>query len=226
MGNVAKLKNLNELKVGIQKQWIWGSKDKFSLSCDYLQKVNYSIQDLNAEIHNLQEPTRKEIIYVIVLVGWICEAVDSIYKILRKEIIDYLDMKDDEKLRQAKKYFKAIRSFVVAHPLSTSRHEAYGMDGDLICVDVRNRTTKLTEIFEDPSSWLFLTIDGLHENAKDVTSDFILYVYSEKLDQMKYFKYIRVNFSDLYYVVQLQIDRIYALDLKLRKLTKKKVGIQ
>lgn len=144
MGNVAKLKNLNELKDGIQKQWIWGSKDKFSLSCDYLQKVNYSIQDLNAEIHNLQEPTRKEIIYVIVLVGWICEAVDSIYKILRKEIIDYLDMKDDEKLRQAKKYFKAIR----------------------------------------------------------------------------------VNFSDLYYVAQLQIDRIYALDLKLRKLTKKKVGIQ
>ena len=87
---------------------------------------------------------KKQTIYVIVLVGWICEAVDSIYKILRKEIIDYLDMKDDEKLRQAKKYFK----------------------------------------------------------------------------------YIRVNFSDLYYVAQLQIDRIYALDLKLRKLTKKKVGIQ
>ncbi|RGV96130.1 hypothetical protein DWV97_09885 [Ruminococcus sp. AF14-10] len=146
------------------------------------------------------------------------------YRYLRRCIM--LAAEDDEKLRQAKKYFKAIRSFVVAHPLSTSRHEAYGMDGDLICVDVRNRTTKLTEMFEDPSSWLFLTLDGLHENAKDVTSDFILYVYSEKLDQMKYFKYIRVNFSDLYYVAQLQIDRIYALDLKLRKLTKKKVGIQ
>ena len=33
-------------------------------------------------------------------------------------------------------YIKALRSFVVAHPLSTSRHSKYGLDGNYICVDI------------------------------------------------------------------------------------------
>ena len=72
---------------------------------------------------------------------------------------------------------------------------------------------------------MFLTLDGLHENARDKESDFVLFVYSQKIDQMKYFKYIRGDFSDLYYVAQLQIERLYALDSQLSKLTRKKVGI-
>lgn len=226
MSSVSGLRNLKELNRGIYKHWIWGSEDKFSLSCDYLRKIDYSIQDLNAEICNLYKPTMKEVVYVIVLVDWICEAVDSIYKILREEVTDFLNIKDDAELERVKQYFKAIRSFVVAHPLNTSRHKAFGMDGDLICVDVRNRTSKLVETCSCSNDWLFLNLDGLQENAQDVSSDFVLYVYSQKMDQMKYFKYVRANFSDLYYVAELQIERLYTLDLKLSKLTKKKVGIQ
>lgn len=220
------LRNLNDLNRGIYKQWIWGNMDNFYKSGDYLQKISYSIQDLNAEIKNLSETTMKEVIFVIVLVDWICEAVDSIHKILRKEVIDFLRINENSELAQVERYFKAIRSFVVAHPLNTSRHKKYGMDGDLICVDVRNRTSKLVETYSDSSNWLFLTLDGLQENAQNIPSDFVLYVYSKKLDQMKFFKYIRANFSDLYYVAKLQIERLYALDFKLSKLTKKKVGIQ
>ena len=65
MNSVSELRNLNELNRGIHKHWIWGSEDKFSLSCDYLQKINYSIQDLNSEICNLCKPTMKEVVYVI-----------------------------------------------------------------------------------------------------------------------------------------------------------------
>ena len=61
---------------GIHKHWIWGDKDNFYLSCDYLQKVNFCIQDLNAEIYNLQTPSMKEVVYIIALVDWVCEAVD------------------------------------------------------------------------------------------------------------------------------------------------------
>ena len=47
------LKNLNEIGKGIDKQWVWGNKDSYYRSCDYLQKINYCIQDLNREFHNL-----------------------------------------------------------------------------------------------------------------------------------------------------------------------------
>lgn len=122
MNSVSELRNLNELNRGIHKHWIWGSEDKFSLSCDYLQKINYSIQDLNSEICNLCKPTMKEVVYVIVLVDWICEAVDSIHRILRKEVSCFLNISKEEDIQKAEKYFKAIRSFVVAHPLNTDRH--------------------------------------------------------------------------------------------------------
>ena len=226
MSNIAELRNLNGLNHGIHKHWIWGNEDNFYLSCDYFQKVNYCVQDLNAEIHNLQVPSMKEVIYVIALVDWICEAVDSLHTILKNEVVDYLNLEDDADCKQATKYFKAIRSFVVAHPLNTTRHKAYGMDGDLICVDVRNHTSKLTETCSSSNDWFLLTLNGLKENARDIQSDFILYVYSQRLDKMRYFKYIRANFSDLYYVAELQINRLYALDSRLKNLTKKKVGIQ
>lgn len=226
MSNIAELRNLNGLNHGIHKHWIWGNEDNFYLSCDYLQKVNYCVQDLNAEIHNLQVPSMKEVIYVIALVDWICEAVDSLHTILKNEVVDYLNLEDDADCKQVTKYFKAIRSFVVAHPLNTTRHKAYGMDGDLICVDVRNHTSKLTETCSNLNDWLLLNLDGLKENAQGIQSDFILYVYSQRLDKMRYFKYIRANFSDLYYVAESQIKRLYALDSRLKNLTKKKVGIQ
>ena len=160
MNSVSELRNLNELNRGIHKHWIWGSEDKFSLSCDYLQKINFSIQDLNSEICNLYKPTMKEVVYVIVLVDWICEAVDSIHRILRKEVSCFLNISKEEDIQKAEKYFKAIRSFVVAHPLNTDRHKTFGMDGDLICVDVRNRTSKLVETWSHSMDWFCLNLKG------------------------------------------------------------------
>ena len=82
------LKNLNEIGKGIDKQWVWGNKDSYYRSCDYLQKINYCIQDLNREFHNLSDKTMKELVFIIVLVDWICEAYTELPKILRKDIVD------------------------------------------------------------------------------------------------------------------------------------------
>lgn len=226
MSNIEELKSLNKLNRGIHKHWIWGNENNFFLSCDYLQKVNYSIQALNSEICNLSTPTMKEIIYVIVLVDWIREAVDSIHGILRKEVTDFLGISKGTDIQRADRYFKAIRSFVVAHPLNTNRHKQFGMDGDLICVDVRNGTSALIENNSNLNDWFFLSIDGLCENAQSDSSDFVLYVYSQKIDKMRFFKYVRANFSDLYLVAKLQIERLYSLDRQLSNLTQKKVGIK
>lgn len=218
------LRNLNDLDRGIHKQWIWGTKDNYFRSCDYLQKINYSIQDLNAEIKNLSTPSMKDVIFVIALIDWICEAVKSIQEILRQDVLSGFIHKDDEEVKKAEKYFKAIRSFVVAHPLNTSRHKDYGLDGDLICVDVSSKISPIISTYSSNADWFFLGINGFQENAKNVSADFVLCGYSQKTDKMQYSKFIGANFSDLYYVANLQVEKLYALDKYLGKLRKKDIG--
>lgn len=218
------LRNLNDLDRGIHKRWIWGTKDNYFRSCDYLQKINYSIQDLNAEIKNLSIPSMKDVIFVIALVDWICEAVKSIQEILLQDVLSGFIYKEDERVKKAGKYFKAIRSFVVAHPLNTSRHKDYGLDGDLICVDVRRKISPIVSTYSKNTDWFFLGIDGFQENAKNVSADFVLCGYSQKIDRSQFSKFIGANFSDLYYVAKLQIEKLYALGKYLGKLRKKDIG--
>lgn len=221
---MSELRNLNELNKGIYKQWIWGSKDNFYRSCDCLQKINYSIQDLNREIDNLENPTMKEVIYVIVLIDWICEAVETIAKILRKGILDNYSYNEDGILKSLK-YFKAVRSFVVAHPLSTNRHGKYGFDGDFICVDIRQKKSAIIELASKNTDWFHIDFEGIRGNAKEESADFVLCVYSKKTDGMQFFKYVGVDLQDLYHVAELQIEKLYALDKYLGKLRKKDLGI-
>ena len=48
---VIKLKTLSEIDhSAMQKRWILKDKADFSKICDYLQKINYSINYLNGEI--------------------------------------------------------------------------------------------------------------------------------------------------------------------------------
>ena len=218
------LRNLNDLDRGRHKRWIWGTKDNYFRSCDYLQKINYNIQDLNAEIKNLSTPSMKDVIFVIALIDWICEAVKSIQEILRQDVLSGFIHNDDEEVKKAEKYFKAIRSFVVAHPLNTSRHKDYGLDGDLICVDVRSKISPIISTYSSNADWFFLGINGFQENAKNVSADFVLCGYSQKTDKMQYSKFIGANFSDLYYVANLQVEKLYALDKYLGKLRKKDIG--
>lgn len=219
------LRNLNDLNKGINKQWIWENKDNYYRSCDYLQKINYCIQDLNAEIKNLSEPSMKEVVYIIALIDWVCEAVEAIPKILKSGIMNNYVYRKDNCVLQSVKFFKAIRSFVVAHPLSTNRHEKYGFDGDMICIDIKGKTSTVTNVFSDNSDWFHLDFNGLKEEAKEQSADFVLYVYSQKADRMQFFKYIGVDFKDLYHVAKLQIEKLYDLDNYLGKLKKKDLGV-
>lgn len=116
---------------------------------------------------------------------------------------------------------RAIRSFVVAHPLNTNRHKEYGFDGDFICVDVRHKTSLLMKADAMAKDWYHLSIDGMQENGIDIASDFVLYAYSEQIDGNQFYKIIGANFSDLYYAARLQIENLYELDRRLSKLKKK-----
>lgn len=226
MSDIKELKNLDKLSSLNSKRWIWGSEYNYSITLDYLQKVCVSIMDLNGEMKYLDKPEIKDIVFIITLVCWICEAKKSIYDKLRYEVKEHIKSKEDEELKKANEYMKALRSFVIAHPLKTNRHDKFRMDGDLICVDFRSADDPICKLIDDPTFWFSLDIEGLHENATDEPSDFNLLVYSKKIDQMKYIKYIKVRFSDIYRVAELNIDYLYKLDKALNKITKKKVGIQ
>ena len=80
------LTNLNDLRNGLHKRWVWRDMESYWRGMDCLQKINYSIQDLNNEISSLSERPIKEVVFVISLVDWICDALSSILKLLRPDI--------------------------------------------------------------------------------------------------------------------------------------------
>lgn len=216
---IPKLKNLNELNSGIQKKWIWGSVEQFYKSCDYLQKINYSIQDLNSALSDGLIPSMKDVIFVIALVDWIKEACECLEKALIPEIVQDFLYQNEDQLDNAKKYFTAIRSFVVAHPLSTNRHRAYGLDGGKICVDIRGASN--LRCLSKNSDWYHLGMDGMQANAKEIPFDFVLYIYDQNHYDMQFFQYVGCDFADIYQVAELYIDRLYKLSRYLDKQKKK-----
>lgn len=214
------LRNLNGLTKGIEKRWIWKNKESYDRSCNYLQKMQFTIDDLNLEINNLANPSMKEVIYTIVLVDWLYEAVDSLRELLKEEIMNDFIYNNDEVYKKANRYLKALRSFVVAHPLNTDRHKTFGFDGDKICVDVRNAEHSISYKFGFIKNKHYLNFDGLTDVLPEKI-DCLLYIYSKEKDNMKFFDFIAINFCDLYKVAELQIDMLYCIDKYLNKLRKK-----
>lgn len=221
---IESIRNLNDIfdnsRRGLHKRWLLADKADFDKLCDFMQKIGFSIQDLNAEIPLLDDPKMKDIVYVIILVVWIQEAFEKIKKLYRKDVMNGLTYSRENELQNAKKYINAIRSFAVAHPLSTDRHQQFGFDGNYICVDIRNFKHDVTAPFVESDRICQLSFNGLRTNGTK-GCDFYFYVYSNKDDGMKFFHYIGCNFDDIFQVARLYIDKLYALDKYLRKLKKK-----
>lgn len=218
-----KLNNLHGIrrdssKCGIYKRWIYKKVD-YNKMCDYMQKINYSIQDLNSTIDNLKKFDRRNIVYIISLVDWIREAFNAIIGVINSKVISNFRFLKQEELKRHSEYFRAIRSFVVAHPLNTTSHKEYGLDGNFICVDIRE-DIGLFSLVKMPDKYV-LTIDGLKkENCSNM--DFYLYCYSDKDDNMSHFKRVGCRYSDIYETAKLYIEKLYALDNYLTKNARKK----
>lgn len=220
---ISKLNNLNDIrrdssKYGIYKRWIY-KKEDYNKMCDYMQKINYSIQDLNSTIDNLKEFDRKNVVYIISLVDWIREAFNAIIDVINPKVISNFRFLKQEELKRYSEYFKAIRSFVVAHPLNTTNHKEYGLDGNFICVDIRDDNgvcywVKMKDKY-------VITIDGL-KKEDCCNMDFYLYCYSDKDDNMSHFKNVGCRYSDIYETAKLYIEKLYALDNYLTKNARKK----
>lgn len=218
MDRLEPLKDLNELNEAIHKKWIWGNRENYSKSCDYLQKVNFSIQDFNEELACLKDAKMKDIIYLIVLTDWIKEAVESFFSLLNERLLNGFIFENEKELKRVKDYFVALRSYAVAHPLSTNRHKKFELDGEFICIDVQKDAYPITKDFSYNKYWHHIDFDGLHANAKAISYDFVLISYSQSGDNYKFYKYITGDFEDIRRVAELYIDKLYALGRYLSKL--------
>ena len=184
--------------------------------CDYLQKINYSINDLNDEIPCLTKTERKDIVYVISLIDWIIEAFVACKNAIREVVIENFSFSKQRELNKAYEYFKALRSFVVAHPLSTNKHKNYGFDGNFICIDIAGWNPVL-DTFYPAKYYYHLDYDGIHNGIKDTSDDIILRSYSGKKDNWRFSRSVTCKMRDIYHVAELYIDGIYELNKYLSK---------
>ena len=76
-----KLANLEQIGKGVHKKWIYSNEIDYDLGCDYLQKINFCIQDFNSELKQKNRMSAKTVIYLIILVTWIQEAYELFEKL-------------------------------------------------------------------------------------------------------------------------------------------------
>ena len=195
---------------GLNKEWILADKNS-DLIGDVLQKITFSISDLNKEISNYRF-SQKSIIYQIVLSSWILEGVEKLPNLLRDDLIHKFKYENQE-YKKAKEYLKAVRSFVVAHPLQTFKHELYGFDGDLVSTDIYSGITK-TILFTKDERISVVRVSGIknYNSAYDGNPDYYLKAYSKKKDNSSFFVLIGFYFQDLFDSINHVLEYVSALD--------------
>lgn len=134
------LGDLDGIGRGVDKRWIYKDCLSRELAHDYLQKINYSMQDINCLLGtNEQIKKRTDAISIIVMIDWIVDAVWQYKSCLLPNLLDDFCFSKQETLCKSHSFMKGIRSFVIAHPLTTDKHEQFGFDGDIICIDLRTQ---------------------------------------------------------------------------------------
>lgn len=110
------------------------SREENELLNSIIQKLNWNINDFNQAANSICH--QKDIVYLIVLGDWIKEACEEIQDLYKKYLVKY-NYENETLLEIVNSKFKAIRSFIVAHPLKTDRHPNEGYSGERKCIDIR-----------------------------------------------------------------------------------------
>lgn len=211
------LRDLSSLK-GLDKQWPAKGKLQFALVQDFLLKINYSIQDFNCLIRGNLFSVPRDIILMVVYVDWISDAVSRIKGCYLENVISSFRYSEQEQLDRVVSYFRAVRAFVVAHPLGTSRHSDFGLDGDLICVDIA-RQSRFLDVLGLPLRRI--SLKGGLEGVDSVSeTDIVLRVYSKRNDAL-YSEHVCLDPEDIRAVAVIEIDYLFELGRYLNRLKKK-----
>ena len=216
---VMNLDNLNGIGKGVDKCWIYKNPLSVDLAHDYLQKINFSIQDINYLLSVCEQSKRRtDIISMIVMVDWVVDSVWQYKSCLLPNLLDDFLFSEQETLCKSYSFIKGIRSFIIAHPLATERHHQFGFDGDLICIDLRSSKPILFDYGNNEVKRL--GFDGIEEWDEEQDDDFYLFVYSKRA-KAKYFKYLVIDLAEIIKVARIDIMYLYEMDSYLGKLRKK-----
>lgn len=205
---------------GIHKHWPCNSENDYSLNLDYIQKVSFSVQDFNDSLCLKESVSRENVVYGIVLVTWIAEAIPLHRECYRRQISSSFAYARETELEQKRLYLEAIRSFVFAHPLETNQHKNFGLNGDLICIDIRNKGVVDGLMPIDSIRLLTPQGQGLRAASDRSQYDVVLKSYS-KQDDPVLFTNIGLNLSDVRDAAALYLDKLFAFDRYIYNLKKR-----
>ena len=213
------IKSLDQLNRGFDKHWIYENDFNFNLAHDFLQKINYSIQDINEIIsEGFPLKQRSKVIYFIMLITWIDEAILQLQNCCRKGILKNFEYSKVEEMERNTKYLKAVRSLLSAHPLTTNRHKYFGLDGNLICIDIGTKNGIFASKLRGP--FIELRPNGKTETEKINDTSIVIYSYSKE-EGAENFKFILLYPQDLINVASIYIDRLYKMNVYLSHQHKK-----
>ena len=200
----------------------------------YMAKIKFSITDANMILDAIErgdEIQRQDVVFLVVALSWIQDCYERIERCLKQE----LKPEYTEEFEKSKRFLKAIRSFLVAHPMGTDRHEKLGLDGDLNCADIRpeNSRNYIKERFS--IGYFSLEENGLSEIQEDnqrvqekihqiISQEKVFYVrvYSQKYDKEKSDKYIIFPYRDLCIAANMYIQQIHVIDKAIKKAARKR----
>lgn len=213
MDLVNKWNSIN-MKKGLWKEWVYTLE---ALGFDYLQKAANSCADFEELKGKIK--TREDVIAIIVYMDWVITSFDEYLKTLRKDVVTGYEFSNEAEFENAKHYMKALRSFVVAHPLATDRHPKYGFDGDLICADIYINKPAVLGL----KNYYIGHID--FDGIKPLTSDdtekyFYIGVYSKERDSGNSLYDMSFSLKDVERVFELTVDNFNKLNQYLSKLKK------
>ena len=211
------IKDLNGIRrdghLGLYKKGHCISVQDYNLIYDYLEKINYSLQDIKTELE--KEPSRSAFICIIAYTCWIQESINELKKCYKPYVFDNF-LFDESIIKENDDFLRAIRSFVLAHPFTTKRHKNYGFDETLRCIDISsNSKSKIISLNKDEDKF-YIDIKGktAYNNQK---IDYWLCIYNKNKYQNMFKQYIGISIYTICKIINDYVDYLYALDTHMSK---------
>lgn len=210
MEDIVKLWNSWD-RASFRKEWLYLTEEDRHIIHDYLQKACYSITDFYYIYNKYSEDdasylTREDIIYIVATATWLIEASDFVIGNkgkIKKEVRKNFEYENLDKIQQYRKYILALRSFIIAHPLDTNRHEFFGFDGDLTSIDIYTKEP-FNPTHKYDNYYHISVTEGFQQ--KFCEEDIFVSAYSEKLNKNQFFIFIGFSLVDIYDFFKLYID--------------------
>ena len=220
------LRVIGKVSCGIKPSRIYNEKININEMATCLQKINYTISDLNRYIKNVNSDDYdpKDIVCIINLSSWIVDAYEYIQESLLQEYGLLLVAHDDHAFNDSKEYLKTVRSFVIAHHMYTNRHFKLGFDDKsrYMCIDIGIASKmEIFKLYKDARA-IHLGINGYSKEDNLINSDFYLQCVNSNDDIKEQYMHLTISFEDIYSATNMYSKKLQEADKEINRLIRQK----